>query len=430
MRVQNIMESNYKKTVVGILIGCLLLCPVGCGRQGAAGETASAVVETTSAVGQNIGSIEWSAPKRVALSYAQEFTMDRYNNGCTLITISDGTCYLVVPEELAAATEEELLQGVRQSGGNSGNTADVETGGASNITIIRQPVNNIYLVASAAMDMFCALDGLDHIRLSGTDTDGWYIGEAKTAMEEGSIVYAGKYSTPDYELILSEGCELAVENTMIEHTPEVKENLISLGIPVLVDHSSYESHPLGRVEWIRLYGTLLGREAEADEIFAGQEQILAGVEADIAADQEEERPTVAFFYITNNGAANVRKASDYVPKMIELAGGAYIYDDLGDEESHSSSMTMQMEEFYATARDADYIIYNSAIDGEIHSIEELCAKCELLADFKAVQDGNVYCTTQNLYQESMSVGDLIGDIHVMIGCGDGEKQMQYLYPVY
>ena len=116
-------------------------------------------------------------------------------------------------------------------------------------------------------------------------------------------------------------------------------------------------------------------------------------------------------------------------KMIELAGGTYIYHELGDEESRSSSMTMQIEEFYATAKDADYIIYNSAIDGEIHSLEELYDKCKLLSDFKAVQEGHVYCTTKNLYQESMSIGDLIRDIHVMLDDEDQEKQMKYLYPV-
>ncbi|MBP3475530.1 MAG: ABC transporter substrate-binding protein [Lachnospiraceae bacterium] len=449
-------KSKWKSRWHRGLAGCLCLCLIGCGgcgavtEQGAAGQSAdgslpdSAVMQAETQGSENAAQgaeksgvwaeesgtgVEWLPPERVALSYAQEFTLDHYTNGCTLITISDGTCYLVVPETLAAATDEELLQGVQQSGGSGISSSDGEINGASDITIIRQPVNNIYLVASATMDMFCALDGLDHIRLSGTDTDGWYIGAARAAMEKGSIVYAGKYSTPDYELILSEGCELAIENTMIEHTPEVKENLISFGIPVLVDHSSYESHPLGRVEWIKLYGALLGKEAEADEIFAGQERILAEVEEDIAAGQEEKRPTVAFFYITNSGAANVRKASDYVPKMIALAGGTYIYDDLGDEESRSSSMTMQIEEFYATAKDADYIIYNSAIDGEIHSVDELCDKCGLLADFKAVREGHVYCTTRNLYQESMSIGGLIRDIHVMIGGEDGEEQMQYLYSV-
>ena len=51
-------------------------------------------------------------------------------------------------------------------------------------------------------------------------------------------------------------------------------------------------------------------------------------------------------------------------------------------------MNMQMEEFYAKAKDADYIIYNSTIDGELSTIDELLAKSNLLADFKAVKNGN------------------------------------------
>jgi iron complex transport system substrate-binding protein len=374
-----------------LLAVCIALCLTGCG-----GQTEQEKTQTET--------------QRIALSYAQEFTLDSYENGCTLITISDGSLFLVVPEELAALSDEELLRDA----------------GLDSVTIIRRPVENIYLAASAVMDMICALDGLDQIRLSGTDAEGWYIEEARTAMEKGDILYAGKYSAPDYELILSEHCGLAIENTMITHAPEIRENLESFDIPVLVDHSSYESHPLGRVEWIKLYGVLLGKEAKADEIFEEQEQMLKEVEEDLGTDQSEERPTVAFFYITNNGAASVRKASDYVPKMIALAGGEYIYQDLGDEESHSSSMTMQIEEFYATAKDADYLIYNSTIDGEVQSMDELLAKCALLADFKAVQEGNVYCTRQNLYQESMSIGTMIQDIHKMI---KGEEGMTYLYSI-
>ena len=113
--------------------------------------------------------------------------------------------------------------------------------------------------------------------------------------------------------------------------------------------------------------------------------------------------------------------------MIELAGGTYIFDETGGSEGKSSSVTLQMEEFYAAAKDADYLIYNSSIDGEIHTIEELIGKSSLLADFKAVQEGDVFCTTKNLYQESMAIGGLTRDIHSML-TGETE-QMEYLYPL-
>ena len=118
------------------------------------------------------------------------------------------------------------------------------------MTIVQQPLDNIYLAATSTMDFFRALDGIGNVTLSSLKADDWYIPEAKNAMENGAMTYAGKYRAPDYELILSKGCDLALENTMIYHTPEVKEELESFGIPVLVERSSYESHPLGRMEWV------------------------------------------------------------------------------------------------------------------------------------------------------------------------------------
>ena len=88
-------------------------------------------------------------------------------------------------------------------------------------------------------------------------------------------------------------------------------------------------------------------------------------------------------------------------------------------------MNMQVEEFYAGAKDADFLIYNSSIDGGISSVEELLDKCELLADFKAVKEGNVFCTANDVYQQSLSIGYLMEDIHAML---HGKKDtMNYLF---
>ena len=63
--------------------------------------------------------------------------------------------------------------------------------GGEGITVLNAPVSNIYLVASAAMDMFCSIGALDHICLSRLPEEKWEILEAK-AMESGQIVYAEK----------------------------------------------------------------------------------------------------------------------------------------------------------------------------------------------------------------------------------------------
>lgn len=130
----------------------------------------------------------------------------------------------------------------------------------ADVTMLRQP-KKAYVVSTSVMDLLQAVDALDDVRLSGTKQEDWYIQAAKDAMADGDMLYAGKYNQPDYEKIISENCDLAIENTMILHNPEVKEKLEALGIPVLVERSSYETHPLGRLEWIRLYGVLLEKKS-------------------------------------------------------------------------------------------------------------------------------------------------------------------------
>ena len=167
------------------------------------------------------------------LTYAEAFSVDYYTDNYALITIPESGRFLVVPEGKEAPEDLE-----------------------EDIVVLKKPVENIYLAASAVMDMFVSLDALDTVRFSALKPDSWYIEEAKAAMEAEDILYAGQYSAPDYERILSENCGLAIENTMIYHTPEVKEQLEKFGIPVLVDYSSYESSPLGRTEWVKMYGVL------------------------------------------------------------------------------------------------------------------------------------------------------------------------------
>lgn len=333
------------------------------------------------------------------LEYATQFAVDYYQDDYAVITIAQEGSYLVVPEG------KEVPEGLDKE-----------------IKVLQQPLDHVYLVATSSMDLFRAIDGIGNITLSGTDANGWYIEEAKEAMENGNIQYAGKYSAPDYELILANGCDLAIESTMIYHSPDVREKLEEFGIPVLVEHSSYESDPLGRMEWLKLYAVLLDKEEEADAYFQSQTDMLTNV---LGAENTEK--TVAFFSINSNGYVTVRKTGDYISKMIELAGGRYIFQNLGDDNA-LSTMNMQMEDFYAGACDADYIIYNSAIESELHSLDELLEKSSLLADFKAVKEGNVWCTEKSLFQETTGIATMISDMHTMLTSDDPDlSQLTYMY---
>ena len=72
------------------------------------------------------------------LTYAEEFSVDYYNDGYALATVADDGRYLIVPEGKEAP--DDL---------------------AKDIIVLKQPLTNIYLVASAVMDMFVSIDALD-----------------------------------------------------------------------------------------------------------------------------------------------------------------------------------------------------------------------------------------------------------------------------
>ena len=98
------------------------------------------------------------------------------------------------------------------------------------------------------------------------------------------------------------------------------------------------------------------------------------------------------------------------------------------DENALSTMNMQMETFYAEAKDADCLIYNSTIDGELQTLDELLQKSPLLADFKAVKNGNVWCTGKNMFQETMGLGNMILDIHAVLSeDAPDEAGLHYLH---
>ena len=330
--------------------------------------------------------------------FAECFHLYYYNADYTLIDVPDSGQFLLVPEGKSAPD-----------------------GLDEDIVVLQKPLDNIYLAATSAMSLFSSLDALDDIKFSSLQASGWYVDAAKQAMENGDIVFAGKYSEPDYELLVNSGCNLAIESTMILHTPKVQEMIEQMGIPVFTDRSSYENHPLGRTEWIKVYAEMVDKRDEAKEFFDEQAKIISDLK-----DFKNTEKTVAFFYINTDGSVVVRKPSDYVPKMIEIAGGRYVPTQVdSEEETKRSSVPMTMEEFYTQAIDADYLVYNGTIDDPINSVDDLLQKSELFADFKAVKEGNVWCAGKYLYQATDIVGNMITDIHLMLTGGDA-SQMTFM----
>ena len=327
------------------------------------------------------------------LAYAQSFTVDYYEGDLALICVITGERFLVIPAG-----------------------KDVPAELAPDIQPIQLPLQNIYLVSTSMISLVDTVGALDAVGMTSVTAETSPNERLAELINAGTVVYGGRYSAPDYELITASGCTFALENTKLNHVPEVRDKLTELGVTVFTEQSSSEREALGRLEWIKLIGVLFEREAEAQEYF----DTLAERITTLAA-QAPTNKTITFFYVNEGGAIATRRATDYFAQMVELAGGTYMSfdpdeDDVASDEadgSNSSSsvqLVVNLEEFYVRAQEADVMVYNTTVDESVTSISDLVAKNALLADLKAVQAGAVWACDHEMYQQIASMDAIIGDI--------------------
>ena len=346
---------------------------------------------------KNVASIEkWTenhtVTGKIEREYAANFSIVEYDSKYYLLKINDVDYYLLLDE--GVSKPDDLPGG---------------------IDVILLPVNNIYVVSTSAVDYFSSLDSVKNIKYLSMNKNDITDENIVDAIDKGEILYAGKYSAPDYEMLLFNGCNLIIENTMIYHKPEILDKLRKLGFTVIVEESNQEETPAGRMEWIKLIGFLTGKYETAVEIFNAKKN-------EIEKGYENTEKRVAYFYISSAGAVVTRKNDDYIPALIETAGGVYALSDKSEYDG-DGTMNVQAESFYKDVQNADYFIYNSSITGEINNIEDLIVKCPVLKNTKAVKNGNVYCNTGDFYKSVMSFPEIVDDINKMI---NGVNELKYL----
>lgn len=329
------------------------------------------------------------------LQYVKGFSVDYYKGGYKLISIIDGTKLLIVPEGMSVPEDTE-----------------------DDTIVLQQPVENILVSSTPTTSLINAVGALDAISLTTYDMDSWYIDSVKEALENGSMQYIGNYNEPDYEMITASGTDFAIFSAML--TEDVAAQLEQLGVRVMLDRAAEEEHPLARVEWMKLYGAMFNLEEKAEELV--NEQIAY---VDEIASKEATGKSVAIFYITSKGALYARNADDYMAKMVDLAGGEYILSDVGVGES--GTINMEMEAFYDAAKDADYIIYIWSLGGRPETLADFLERSEILADMKAVQEGNVWCTTPDFFQISNTLGSMINDMNLMLNADETTDTLTYLF---
>lgn len=235
---------RFKKIAALALAAVMTLSLAACGN---AGTNVSDNSGNVSDAAQYNGKLEFD--HSMELTYAKNFSVDYYKGGYKLIKVKDQGSFLVVPEGMS-----------------------VPGGLDSDTYVLQQPVTKILVSSTPTVSLINAIGALDAVSLTTYDVDTWYIDNVKKQMNDGKLKYVGEYTKPDYELITATGTNFAIFSAMLKD--DVKAQLEQLGIKILVDQASYEDHPLARVEWMKLYGAMFNKEAEADKLLRSRKLLL------------------------------------------------------------------------------------------------------------------------------------------------------------
>lgn len=350
-------------------------------------------------------------------TFAQKFAIEKFhdeqNRKYTEIQVFDSdnkldTAWILLPEGV------EQVSVIKQEG-NSVNGKEIEV-----YRMTWQDRQNIMVSSASTMALINAMDALSKVPMTTADTT-WRIQEIKDAIDKGTVKEVGKYSKPDYEQIISIGAEkhvtFAVFSTMLDSVPDVYDQLTkTCNLRIMRDQSSYESHPLGRTEWIKIYGEIFDMRDKSDAVFNGQVEILNETTSKINV-PEAERKTVLIFYTTSTkDTFYVRNAADYVTELVNLGGGKQVAE-IGPGKSGNTKMTQEW--FIQECSQADYVLYNwtSGASGvKDESLQGLidARLGDWFKDFKAYKEGNVWRTSNDFYQKMDKMGEMVADIYKML----------------
>lgn len=260
-------------------------------------------------------------------------------------------------------------------------------------TVVRTPLQKSVIYSSVHCSLWSELDelkgiggvcGLEYIKLP----------QIQEGCRNGSIVNVGNSMNPDIECIIDLRPD-AILLSPFENSGGYGR-VGKLNIPIIECADYMETSALGRAEWMRLYGLLLGKEAQADSLFAGIEKEYLTLTQQVKS-QNLKRPTV-ISEMKNSSAWYIPGGNSTMGRLYQDAGADYVFAYL----SNSGSVPLAFETVFDRGGNADIwlIKYNQPQDKTYSELERDYAP---YARFKAFQDRKVYgCNTNHVpfYEES------------------------------
>lgn len=275
-------------------------------------------------------------------------------------------------------------------------------------TVVRVPLDNALIFSSVHCGLLEELKALNRVK-GVCDLPYIRIPAIWEGCRENKIVDAGSSMNPDIEKIIDmdpDGILLSpFENSGGYGRIE------KLNVPLIECADYMETSALGRAEWMRFYGLLFDKEAEADSLFAALEKEYVGIR-----DQVKDllpKPTV-ISELKSAGAWYVPGGNSTMAKLFSDAGAHYIFSDT----PQSGSVSLAFETVFDRAQHADFwlIKYNQRTDKTYGELKKDYAPYE---GFDAFRHRRVYgCNTSRIsyYEEvpfhpELLLKDLVNIFH-------------------
>ncbi len=243
-------------------------------------------------------------------------------------------------------------------------------------TVVRTPIARALVYSEVHTSLMAELDARQALR-GVCDAQYFSSPWVKAGLQSGEIADCGNSQSPSIERVMA----MRPDAILLSPYQDVSYGqLEGLDIPIVECADYMETSPLGRAQWMRFYGALLGRQSQADSLLAAVAQRYNAIKAQAATAQT--RPTV----ITESemsGTWNVPGGRSYMARVMADAGGAYPWAGNTD----AGSVPLTFDQVLAKAQHADCWLLKGI---NIHSLADLKAQNELNTHFDAFKNKKVW----------------------------------------
>lgn len=247
--------------------------------------------------------------------------------------------------------------------------------------VISLPISKVVMTSTTHIPH---LDYLEATGLLRGFPDPDLISSPKTRklIDAGKVSDLGKGAQANFEKIIELDPDWVMISTLGEDLKNI-EILKSAKIPAFINGEYVEQHPLGRAEWIKFTGVLLGKLEEAKTVFSKIESEYNQA-SELVKELPENKPKV-MAGVMYKDIWYVPGADSWGARLLEVAGGEYLFKD----QKGTGSAQLSYEYVLEVAQESDFWLGAS----DFKTLVEMKYADPRYSHFDAFQNGNVYTYT-------------------------------------